>query len=224
MKAIVFFIILSGSLMACQSSTDAEGVRAEEAKKRAEASGDNYELVIHESELKWRGSKPGGEHYGTVQITEGTLSLDNGFITSGSFSFDMNTIICEDLSDPGMNARLVNHLKSEDFFYVQEYPFARFDIVNVIEKQDASAPESGGVVPTHDVTGNLTIRGTTKSITFPARIEISDGNIKAMTNPFGIDRTEWNVSFLSKSVIAGLKDNFIDDQMIITLALLFKAN
>ena len=224
MNKLIFSLIMLVSFLSCKPRTEAEKVQAGDAKKTSEAKGSEYILVKEASVLNWTGRKPGGEHHGTVKISEGRLSLDNENITAGNFTFDMRTIICKDLKDSAMNARLVNHLHSEDFFHTSEFPASTFEIVSVEKIANPLAPSSGGLVPTHNVTGNLTMRGTTKSITFPANIEISGEKIKAVTNSFAVDRTEWNVNFLSKSVIAGLKDNFIDDNMIISLELEFLAN
>ena len=222
MKNLVYLLFVVSVMFSCKPRTNAEKVEAGDAKKTAEAIGSEYTLVTEASTLRWRGSKPGGEHYGTVDITEGRISLKGDLITSGDFTIDLNTIISEDLTNPGMNAKLVGHLKSEDFFYITEYPVARFEIVNVAKLQGSSQGEPGKVSPTHEVTGNLTMRGTTKSITFPAKIEINDGRVKANTNPFAIYRTQWGVNYNSKSVFAELTDNFIDDSMILSLEVEFK--
>ncbi len=221
MKNIVFYLMILAVLGSCKTRTSAEKVAAEEAKKAGVASGTEYNLNTDVSILKWTGSKPGGEHHGTVKITEGKINSINGTITAGNFVIDLNTIVNEDLTDPEMNAKLVGHLKSQDFFHVDEYPSASFEIVSVTRIDNPSAPASGGLTPTHNVTGNLTMRGTVKSISFPAKIDITGSKIKAHTNPFAINRTEWNVNFMSKSLFAELKDNFIDDNIIIQLELEF---
>jgi polyisoprenoid-binding protein YceI len=221
MKKILFFALILSSALACKPRTDAERISSEEARAASDASGTEYTLLSESSELKWTGSKPTGEHYGTVDISSGSLQLSESEIISGNFTIDLNTIVVLDLSDQGMNDKLVNHLKSEDFFYVSEYPTGTFEIVSVSALASPSAPETGGITPTHNVTGNLTLRGTTKSISFPARIEMSENRITAQTNPISINRTEWNVNFMSKSIMANLMDNFIDDDMIIELNLEF---
>ena len=222
MKNLMYLLLVAGVLFSCTPRTDAEKVRAGDAKKAAEALGQEYALVTDASTLRWRGSKPGGEHYGTVNITEGSISLKGDLITAGDFTIDLNTIVCEDLTNPGSNARLVGHLKSQDFFYVEQYPLAKFEIVSVTRLQNSPQAEQGKVSPTHELTGNLTMRGVTKSITFPARIEISDDKVNAATNPFAIDRTQWGVNYNSKSVFAELRDNFIEDNMILSLEVEFR--
>lgn len=221
MKKVLFSLFILAAVVSCKPRTDAEKVSTGDAKKAAELAGAEYSLVPEASVLKWIGSKPGGEHNGTVKISEGKLSAENGNITAGSFVFDMNTIVCDDLTDEAMNTRLVNHLRSEDFFHVSEFPTAAFEVVSASELSNPSVTATGGVVPTHNITGNLTIKGVTKSITFPAKVDVTADKVTAVANPFSLNRTEWNVNFMSKSVIAGLKDNFIDDNMILSMELEF---
>lgn len=223
MKKILFSIMILAVVGSCKTRTSAEKIEAQEAKKAGVASGVEYKLLSDASLLKWIGSKPGGEHNGTVNITEGKISLQKGTINAGNFVIDLNSIVNLDLTDAGMNAKLVGHLKSQDFFHVEEYPLASFEIVSVDKINDQSVPATGEIIPSHTITGNLTMRGNTKSISFPAKIDVSGNTIKANTNPFAINRTEWEVNFMSKSLFAEFRDNFISDDIIIQRALVFEA-
>jgi polyisoprenoid-binding protein YceI len=128
----------------------------------------------------------------------------------------MNTITVLDLTDPEWNGKLTGHLKSADFFEVETYPQSSFEIIDV-QPIDASSidpsKEKGDIVPTHAITGNLTMKGISKGITFNARVEMNDNMLIAESNMFFIDRTEWNVQFKSKKIFANLKDDFINDEM-----------
>lgn len=224
MKKIVFPLLIIVFLVSCNTRSDAEKVKAREAKKAAVGSGEEYNLIAEASDLRWKGIKPTGEHVGTVDITTGKVSADEGKITAGHILINMTTIVNEDITNPERNAKLVNHLKSEDFFHVSEFPTAAFEFVSVEKIENADTPAEGGIVPTHNVTGNLTMRGTTKSITFPARIESEGNKILVLSNPFAIDRTKWNVNFKSKSIFAELRDDFIHDDIILSLDLEFAKN
>jgi polyisoprenoid-binding protein YceI len=92
---------------------------------------------------------------------------------------------------------------------VEKYPVSSFEITSV-------APSTEGP-STHLVTGDLTIRGNTREISFPAEIEMTDKMIRARTGQIVLDRTQWEVNFKSKSIFAGLKDSFISDEMIVKL-------
>ncbi len=82
--------------------------------------------------------------------------------------------------------KLTNHLKSADFFDVREHPQAAFKSTR-IEASDAAA---GSV----RITGNLTLHGVTKEISFPATVSISDAGL-TLTSKFTIDRSEFGMDF-----------------------------
>ncbi len=206
----LFVIPVIASLVFACNPKGAEEAKTGEAKKVGAASGDVYELAVDGSTVHWRGTKPGGEHVGVVDVTEGEIMVDNGKVTGGNITIDLTTIENHDL-EGDMNARLVGHLKSEDFFYTEEYPNAVFQIIST-EMTDDLAPE-GGIQPTHEITGNLTMRGVTKSITFPAAIIVTNSKVEAKTNEFAINRTLWGVNFKSKTVFAEFKDDFIGDMI-----------
>jgi polyisoprenoid-binding protein YceI len=221
MKKSLFLIGLVITLISCQNKPSAENAGAGDAQSVAVASGTEFKLDSASSALNWKGSKPGGEHYGLVSITEGKASTENGNIVSGTFTIDLNTIISIDLTDADMNGKLVGHLKSPDFFDIAKFPTAKFDLVSVTEIAATTPAASGEVQATHQVTGNLIMKGITKSISFPAMITITESSIKAVSAPFAIDRTQWGVNYGSKSIFAELKDKFINDEMIISLDLSF---
>jgi polyisoprenoid-binding protein YceI len=218
MKNLFVITVIASLVFAC-SPKSAEEAKTGEAKKAGEASGVVYELAADGSTVHWRGTKPGGEHVGVVSVTEGKVMVDNGAVSGGSMTIDLNSIENFDL-EGDMNGRLVGHLKSEDFFYTEQYPTAVFEIVSAAAKEGV-APE-GGVKPTHEITGNLTMRGVTKSITFPAAVTVTDGKVKAVTNEFAINRTLWGVNFKSRTVFAEFKDDFIGDMINLKFDVEFK--
>lgn len=221
MKYFKFFsltIIAFAFLMAC-SKPEGERVDPEEARDvNINADGIEYAVDTDASLVNWQGSKPTGTHTGTVDIKEGTLKVKDGKITGGEFIIDLATIINHDLEDPEMNTKLVDHLKSEDFFFVSEYPTAVFTIAEVNEKPE----QKYGLATSHEITGNLKMKDKEHSITFPAKVYISDDKIDAETIQFVIDRTHWNVNYGSNSVFKDLKDNFIHDDMGLKIKLIAK--
>ncbi|MFT4668127.1 MAG: polyisoprenoid-binding protein YceI, partial [Gammaproteobacteria bacterium] len=74
----------------------------------------------------------------------------------------------------------------------------------------------------HNITGNLTLKGQTKSITFPASVQIAGNSLSAVSLPFKIDRTEWGIKFMSKSILDDLKDGFVEDEVSLTINLMAK--
>ncbi len=214
------FAVFALTLFACDSAKkDAvEAKEATEAAAEATATAAVFMVDTSASVINWVGKKSfaDSKHNGTIKISTGKLALDNGQLTAGDFEIDMNSIIDEDLKDPKFNAKLVGHLKSDDFFAAEEYPTAKFEITNV------QAVENNAEV-THNITGNLTMRGTTKEITFPANVAIANDKLTGVTAEFTIDRTDWSVMYNSENAgIADLaKDNIISDA--ITLRIMLNA-
>jgi polyisoprenoid-binding protein YceI len=209
MKRVLIFTVIVALVVACNPK-NAEEAKTGEAKKAGEATGTTLSVNTESSTMYWRGVKVGGEHTGTVGISGGSVMVDGGSLTGGSITIDLNSIVNDDLEGE-WNEKLVGHLKSEDFFHTAEYPEAVFEIVSA-EAVSADAPE-GGVAPTHEITGNLTMRGVTKSIAFPAAVTVSGDKVTAKTNEFSIDRTLWGVNFKSRTVFAEFKDDYINDKI-----------
>lgn len=221
MKKSIFLISLVIVLVSCKSKPSTESINAGDAGIVAVSAGTGYVLDPSVSAINWKGTKPGGEHNGNVSISEGNLISENDQVVSGTFTIDLNSITNLDISDTEMNAKLVGHLKSPDFFDVAQFPTAKFEITSVVELPGKSPASENELQLTHQVTGNLVMKGITKSISFPASIRLTGSIISAVTEPFAIDRTQWGVNYGSKSIFAELKDQFIGDEMIISLNLRF---
>jgi polyisoprenoid-binding protein YceI len=123
----------------------------------------------------------------------------------------MNSIQNEDLKKEETREKLVNHLKSDDFFDVAKFPKANFVITAV--KEDGQGMQL--------IRGDLTIKGISHEISFPARVAMDDQMIHAVTDEIVLDRTRWEVNYKSKSVFANVKDSFIRDEMKIKLDIRF---
>lgn len=200
---------LAAFTYACSNETEKA-----ETTEVTEASGDmSSGMAISSSSLKWTGRKLGGEHFGTIQISKGELIVEGDQLTGGNFTIDMNTIKVEDLTDAGKNKDLTDHLFSEDFFNVANHPEATFTVTGV--EALAAADEAGN---THTISGNLTIKGITQGIKFPAAVSMQDGNVTAKAS-FDIDRTLWDIKFKSGKFFPELGDKAIKDEISIALEL-----
>ena len=85
-----------------------------------------------QSYVHWKGTKLFGEHFGKVLLDSSWIEFEKGKLKSGKFFINMSTIICEDILDSTLNSKLVNHLKREDFFDVNHYPYAKLEIRRAI--------------------------------------------------------------------------------------------
>ena len=211
------------AMVACGGGAEQEAVDASEAVEVQEVAGAATYTVAEGSTLNWRGYKTysDGQHNGVINITQGNLTTDGGNLVGGSFTIDMNSIAPQDMEPSNeYYGKLVGHLKSGDFFAVDSFPTASFEITNVAALE---GDESGA---THSISGNLTIRGISKNITFPATVMMPEGMVHLKADTFVIDRTQWNVMFNSESWLDGIteatKDKLIDHQIEISFDL--KAN
>ncbi len=154
----------------------------------------------NQSTVKWNGKKVGGEHYGTIKFNNGSLQLNNGQISTAVFEIDMNSIVCDDITNEGSNQRLVNHLKSDDFFSVSTHPTSRFSLSRV---RKLSGNE-------FEYTGNMTIKGITHPVTFNATTEVNGSTLRA-SGTMVIDRAKFDVRFGSGSFFQNLGERLIYD-------------
>ena len=81
----------------------------------------SHKIDTNTSELTWLAKKVTGQHNGTLKIKDGSLDASNNLLTGGNFTIDMTTIVCTDIEDEKWNKKLVGHLKSQDFFGVEEH-------------------------------------------------------------------------------------------------------
>jgi polyisoprenoid-binding protein YceI len=162
-----------------------------------------YNIDPAASKVEWIGKKVTGQHNGTVNVASGELNVSNNELEAGKINLDMNSITVLDLTDAESNGKLTGHLKSDDFFSVEKNPTATFEITNVEKVSDDKGNN-------YKIDGNLTIKGITKNISFPANVSINDQTITAKAD-FDIDRTQWDIKYGSGKFFEGLGDKMIDD-------------
>lgn len=167
----------------------------------------NQDVKKEASDVRWTGKKIGGSHTGEIEVKSGYLELKDGQISGGKVTMDMQSITNTDLDNAEFNQKLVNHLKSEDFFGVDQYPTSTF----VVTK--ASKFENGKAT----VSGNLTIKGITKDMSFVVKKE---GN--KYSAEVEIDRSQFDVRYGSKSFFDNLGDKAINDIFILDITLVTK--
>jgi polyisoprenoid-binding protein YceI len=155
------------------------------------------------SKVVWLAKKVTGEHNGTVAISKGSLDVDGNKLVGGSFTIDLKSIVCKDLTDPTYNQKFITHISSGDFFEVEKFPTANFVITKVVGNQ---------------ISGNMTVKGITKAITFPAQISVTGGKVAATAN-ITLDRTDYNIKYGSKKFFESIGDKAIYDDFALTVSL-----
>ncbi|MDC6366063.1 MULTISPECIES: YceI family protein [Flavobacteriaceae] len=158
--------------------------------------GEKKEVKASESSVTWKAYKVTGSHTGTVNLKSGSLEFDGDKLVGGEFVVDMTTINTTDLQGE-YKGKLDGHLKSDDFFSTASNPTSKLVFTNV----EASGKNS------YKVTGDLTIKGITKPITF----DVSIYGSKA-TATLKVDRTNYDVKYGSGSFFDNLGDKTIYDE------------
>ncbi len=158
-----------------------------------------------ESTVTWKGYKVTGSHYGTINLKSGSLSFDGEKLVGGEFVVDMSSLIATDLEGE-YRGKLEGHLKSDDFFGVAKHPTSTLVFTDV----KANGKNS------YEVTGDLTIKGITKAVTF----DVSVYGSKA-TATMKVDRSEYDVRYGSGSFFDNLGDKTIYDEFDLVVDLQF---
>ena len=208
--SILFISVLSLTVLSCKDKAqEAATTEAEEVTTSISEATFNADLEV--STIEWKGFKPTGSHNGVINIKSGILNTTDGMISGGTFAIDMASLKVIDIpvEDEG-NANLAGHLMSPDFFDVEAYPTANFEITG-IEEVDGNMMLSG----------NLTLKDATNNITFPVSISNEGDSMTLTSETFTINRSKWNVKYGSKSFFDNLGDKFINDD--IELKIIVKA-
>ena len=200
----LFTVIMLGlAVVSCKNKAEEANTKAAEDAAEAKETSVKYMVNNAESTIAWTGFKPTGKHNGTINLESGVFTVSNGKIESGSFLIDMNTIVDLDMpADDEMNAKLVGHLKSADFFDVEKFPSAAFDVTG-LEEVDGKMMLSG----------NLTLKEKKNNVTFPVTISEEGDTYTITSESFTIDRSKWDVKYGSKSFFDNLGDKFINDDI-----------
>ncbi|WP_431158743.1 YceI family protein [Winogradskyella poriferorum] len=181
---------------------EAETTEATEAAV-AEATAVTFNANTESSMIEWKGFKPTGSHNGTISISEGSVSVNNGAIESGNFTIDMSSIVVTDIpAEEEGNAKLRGHLTSADFFDVEKFPTAKFEVTGISTVEGKTM-----------LSGNLTMKEKTNNISIPVTTAMEGDIMKLTSETFTIDRSKWNVQYGSKSFFDNLGDSFINDDI-----------
>ncbi|MBI1267077.1 MAG: hypothetical protein GC193_06555 [Cryomorphaceae bacterium] len=164
-----------------------------------------YVLDLKGSNVQWKGSKVvGSSHTGLLSFSGGKLSFENGKLVSGDFSVDMTTLTNTDLPAEE-RGKLEGHLKSADFFDVENHPTASFQIQS-IESADHKA----------EFKGTLNIKGKEKEVTGNAVLASTGTNGAVISGTVIFDRTDFDVRYGSSKFFDIVGDKVISDEVMLT--------
>jgi polyisoprenoid-binding protein YceI len=162
-----------------------------------------YVIEPSTSKVAWTGAKITASHEGSFSQFKGTIAVARGRPESAKIHLDIDTRSLTTQPD-----KLMGHLKSADFFDVEGFPKAIFDSTSIT----TSITTGGASGANYTVTGNLSLHGVTKSVTFPAAVTVSPAKVSAKAD-FSISRKDWNL------VYPGMPNDLIKDEVAIHLIL-----
>ncbi len=197
---------------ACSQAPDSDKAEVGDAQEVPEAQADAATMAVNTdaSVIEWVGTKVTGRHNGTFQLADGSLEMDqDGNLVGGSFTIDMNSLkVTDEAGD-----KLRGHLASPDFFNLEEHPEATFVLTGAAPFEGETENEEVEEIseykvsdPTHTISGNLTMVGVTKGISFPAKVMVMENGLEAKAK-FNINRKEWDINY------AGKPDDLIRDDV-----------
>jgi len=211
-KIALSLVIVTGltiSVTSCKKTTETTEA-GEVAETSAEAI--TYIVDVENSTIEWKAGTviPGKAHNGTISISSGEVNVKEGVLEAGSFVLDMTSIAVSDLDEENGKSYLEAHLKgtnedgsADDFFNTTQFPEGKFEITAVTNE---------------GLDGNLTLKGITKNIKVPAKITVNNNEVTIASEPFFIDRTQWNVNFRNQSMADVAKDKVIKNDVEIQLS------
>ncbi|ROI14577.1 YceI family protein [Epilithonimonas hominis] len=205
---IAAILMISASIFVISCGKD-KPVSSESNEVLTTTNGQIYVIDTMNSKAEWKGFKVvksnNTSHIGTLKFESGEVTVKDNKLESGQFVIDMNSIANEDLKETDGNAKIIGHLKSADFFDVEKFPTASYEITKISE-----APVGSDYNTVLD--GNLTLKGITKPATFNANVKIKDGELSIATEPKDINRDEFGIKFQMPAA-EGLIKNEINVQL-----------
>lgn len=198
MKKIVIVYVAAIYLVSACNNGSADKAATDTAQQAASQTGKSYEADTMATVVHWRATHKGGfaPRYGTINVSQGSLSAENGRVTGGEFTINMNSLLVDTTSVTEKDKKasdLQGHLKSPDFFNAEQYPNAKF-VITKVAPYDSSSVKSELPDANSLVSGNLTLKDSTVNITFPAKISVTDNNV-AVAAKFMVDRTAWGLNW-----------------------------
>jgi polyisoprenoid-binding protein YceI len=195
-------ILLVSASGCANPATDAPDAVVEEStpKPASEAEGTVAGTVYQLSEgssVGFVGAKITGSHDGGFNSFSGTVAVANGTPEGANVE-----VVIDTTSLWADNEKLTGHLKSADFFDVENHPTATFTSTAIAANEDGS----------YTLTGSLDLHGITKQISFPANIEVDDHGFSAAAE-FAINRMDFDIKY------PGRPDDLIRDEVLIKLDL-----
>lgn len=214
LKVILYSFALCASITACDNAPKGDNATITEEQKASEKTGLNFMIDTSKSTIRFTGYGVGKKHPGKFKVSSGTVAVSGDQITGGNFVINIKSMDLEEKGDM-FQKKLHPHLLSGDFFDADKFATSTFEITAIEPYKPSDKDTSIVEGANFNVSGNLTIKGETKNITFPAHIELDDKTLKAKAD-FDIDRTQWKMNYGNDKTLG---DKFISEKVNVELDL-----
>ena len=206
LKKFLIPTILILFIVSCEKSSKKK-IDTSLPKPTLSLSSGDYVMDNDNSSIKWTGRELSTKsHYGSLQMKNGSLTVNTDGTVNGIIKIDMTTIDCEDLQGRS-KASLERHLRSDDFFSVESHPIATLTFKS-----------EGGIGAGNKLAfnGELEIKGISHPISFESEVKSVDPKVSALVD-MTFDRSKYNVRFRSGTFFQNLGDKLIYDDIEISV-------
>jgi polyisoprenoid-binding protein YceI len=210
MKKFIIPALLFAAVMTTSCGSNA--VEASDAKEVKEvAITGTYNVLGDHNHVDWKAWHLGktGERFGKVSLQNAEASVNDGSLVGGKFVMDLTALTVENFGDDtAQNEKLKGHLTSGDFFLTDSFPTATFEITGV----DTTSGDFNSVL-----TGNLTIKGLSKSISFKSNVDITVDAISIASETFEVNREDWGLTYHNEGTVGVPADYLIANEIAFTI-------
>ena len=213
MNKVILSIALVGTILSSCSDNgkQADTQEAEKVNVVNAEQATTLNTIQDGSFVDWRASHLGGmqPRFGKVLLKDVSFSVNNGTLANATVVMNLGSLTVESFPEGSEQiAKLEGHLKSPDFFNTEKYPTAKFELTQL---QEATGDFNS------TITGNLTISGITKSITFNANVMTSENEVSIHSEDFSINRSDWNLTYNAEGTEGVPVDYLISDDIGFTI-------
>jgi len=205
MKKTLVLVFVASAFFLASCGDSGKKAKTEDAKKVEvvkEASSVEFKTIKEGSHLEWRAAHLGGlePRFGQVSLKSADVSAKDGKLATAKIIMDIASLTVTNFpDDKEKEEKLTGHLKTADFFNVEKFPTSTFEVTKV---------EDGTGDFNSKVTGNLTIMGVTKSITFSANVKVTDTDFSVKSEDFTIDRKDFGLLYNTEGT-EGVPANYL---------------
>lgn len=209
MKKLIIPALLMATMMTSCGSDAVEATEAQEVQETAITA--TYSTLGDHNHVDWKAWHLGktGERSGSVMLKEAEVSVNEGVLAGGKFVLDIAGLTVTNFGeDTAQNEKLRGHLTSGDFFLTDSFPTATFEITSV----DTMSGDFNT-----KISGNLTIKGISKNITFNSNVEIAENAVTISSETFEVNREDWGLTYNAEGTAGVPVDYLISNEIAFTI-------